>query len=125
MHARCEGECRQTQRLPRCSKAPPRTGARLGCRPMTHFTEEQLTLAYYDELDPELRRHLDHCPECRSNFTRLKELLDAIREYPVPERGVSYGADVWVRLLPQLPVAKLRRFSFRWWMAAPALATLL
>jgi hypothetical protein len=92
---------------------------------MTHFTEEQLTLAYYDELDPELRQHLDRCPECLSNLTRLKDLLDAVREYPVPERGASYGADVWVRLLPNLPVAKPRRLSLRWWMAAPALATLL
>jgi hypothetical protein len=92
---------------------------------MNHFTEEQLTLAYYDELDPELREHLSQCSECRSNFDRLKDLLEAIREYPVPERGASYGADVWVRLLPKLPVAKPRRSWFRWWMAAPALAALL
>jgi hypothetical protein len=92
---------------------------------MNHFTEEQLTLAYYDELDPELSQHLNQCSECRANFDRLKDLLDAIREYPVPERGVSYGGDVWARLLPKLPVAKPRRSWFRWWMAAPALATLL
>ncbi len=92
---------------------------------MNHFTEEQLTLAYYDELDPELSQHLNACSECRSNFDRLKDLLDAIREYPVPERNASYGSDVWVRLLPKLPVAKARRSWFRWWMAAPVLATLL
>lgn len=92
---------------------------------MSHLTEEQLTLAYYGELDPELKQHVNDCSACRSNFDRLKDLLDAIREYPVPERSASYGVDVWVRLLPKLPVAKPRGSWFRWWMAGPALATLL
>jgi hypothetical protein len=92
---------------------------------MIHLTEEQLTLAYYAELDPELSQHLNDCSACRSHFDRLKDLLDSIREYPVPERSASYGADVWVRLLPKLPVATPRTSWFRWWMAGPALATLL
>ncbi|MGI8962089.1 MAG: hypothetical protein ACR2IV_20495 [Bryobacteraceae bacterium] len=92
---------------------------------MSHLTEEQLTLAYYNDLDPELTQHVSECSVCRSNFDRLKDLLDTIREYPVPERGAGYGADVWVRLLPKLPVAKTRSSWFRWWMAAPAFATLL
>jgi len=92
---------------------------------MRHLTEKQLTLAYYGELDPKLSEHIKDCSACRSNFDRLKDLLDTIRECPVPERGASYGADVWVRLLPKLPVAKPRGLRFRWWMAGPALATLL
>jgi hypothetical protein len=92
---------------------------------MSHFTEEQLTLAYYGELDPKLYEHLSQCPECGSNFERLKDLLDAIREYPVPDRSASYGADVWGRLVPQLPATKPLHSWFRWWMTAPALATLL
>jgi hypothetical protein len=97
----------------------------MGGSPMNHFSEEQLTLAYYDELDPEASQHLMECSQCRVNFDRLKNLLDGIREYPVPERDASYGADVWLRLLPKLPAAEPRRSWFRWWMAAPALATLL
>ena len=92
---------------------------------MTHLTEEQITLAYYGELDPELRRHLDQCPDCRANMERLRDLLDALRDYPVPERDSSYGQNVWARLLPQLPAPPPRRPHLRWWMAAPALATLL
>jgi hypothetical protein len=92
---------------------------------MNHLTEEQLTLAYYNDLDPELSEHVKECAVCRSNFDRLKDLLDSIREYPVPERSASYGSDVWVRLLPKLPAAKPRSAWFRWWMVGPAFATLL
>jgi hypothetical protein len=92
---------------------------------MSHLTEEQLTLAYYSELDQEFSQHLKDCSACRSNFDRLKDLLDIIREYPVPERGASYGADVWLRLLPKLPVAKPRTSWFSWWVAGPALASVL
>ena len=92
---------------------------------MNHLTEEQLTLAYYGDLDPELGHHIKSCSACRSNFDRLKDLLDAIREYPVPERSTSYGGDVWVRLLPKLPIAKPQRYWFHWWMAGPAFAMLL
>lgn len=97
---------------------------------MNHLTEEQLTLAYYGDVDPIFSQHINDCSECRSDFNRLKDLLDSIREYPVPERSVSYGSDVWVRLLPQLPGAKPRSSLFhwswpRWWMVGPAFATLL
>jgi hypothetical protein len=90
---------------------------------MTHLSEEEITLAYYDEADPALRAHLDDCPECRAAFDRLKRLLDGLRDFPVPERGSSYGGEVWTRLLPQLPAAKPRRSWLRWWTVAPALAT--
>jgi hypothetical protein len=90
---------------------------------MTHLHEEEMTLAYYDELDPALRAHLDHCPECHAEFDRLKRVLDDLRDVPVPERGASYGGEVWTRLLPNLPAAKPRRLWLRWWTVAPALAT--
>ncbi len=87
---------------------------------MTHLAEEQLTSAYYGNTDAETRAHLDGCTKCRSNFERLKEMLDAIREYPVPERPASYGNDVWIRLLPQLSIRKPRQSWFRWWVPIPA-----
>jgi hypothetical protein len=92
---------------------------------MNHLSEEQLTLAYYGDLDPELGQHIKSCSGCRSNFDRVKDLLDAIRECPVPERNASYGGDVWVRLLPKLPIAKPQRSWFHWWMAGPAFAMFL
>jgi hypothetical protein len=91
---------------------------------MKHLSEEEITLAYYDELEPAERAHLDECPECRAAFEKLERLLDALRNVPVPERGPAYGAEVWARLLPQLPAAKPRRSWLRWWTVAPALATM-
>lgn len=88
---------------------------------MNHLTEEQLTDAYYDGMH---RDHLDTCPECRSSFDRLKQILDNAREYPVPHRGTRYGAEVWSRLLPQLPPTKRRQW-FRWWTLTPVLAALI
>ncbi len=92
---------------------------------MNHFSEEQLLDAYYGESNPELRRHLSDCSECRSSFDRLREMLDSVRDYPVPERGTAYGAEVWARVLPQLPLAKPKRKWLYWWTLAPALATVL
>ncbi len=91
---------------------------------MTHLNEEQLTLAYYGEVDTEFSRHLDHCPECKLQFERIKASLDSFPEYPVPERSDSYGRDVWLRLLPQLPVKSQRRRWLNWWTMAPAFASL-
>jgi hypothetical protein len=88
---------------------------------MNHLTEEQLTEAYYGHMRPQ---HLENCPECRSSFDRLKEILDGMREYPIPERGAGYGAEVWSRLLPQLPPRKSQS-RIRWWMLMPAFVALL
>ncbi len=91
---------------------------------MKHLEEEQLMDAYYGEPDPKLRKHLAECEECRSNFARFKESLDSIRDYPVPERGDSYGREVWARLAPQLPTRQRGWPWLRWWALGPALAGL-
>jgi hypothetical protein len=91
---------------------------------MKHLNEEQLTMAYYGDLDEELRRHLEQCADCQAAFEKTKGVLDSLPDYPVPERGDSYGAEVWARLLPQLPVRKARRVWLNWWTMAPAVATL-
>lgn len=91
---------------------------------MTHLDEEQLTLAYYGEVDAESMRHLDECEECRLRHGRIKAALDRFPEYPAPERSDTYGKQVWVRLLPRLPM-KQRRWSWlNWWTMAPAFASL-
>ena len=89
---------------------------------MNHLDEERLTDVYYGDLDPKLREHLAGCDECRSNFERLRELLDSFRDYPVPERSPSYGAEVWARLASRLPRRRTSATWFRWWIMAPALA---
>lgn len=88
---------------------------------MNHLTEDELTDAYYARLRP---LHLKECAECRAAFDRLSEILNGARDYPVPERGVGYGAEVWTRLLPQLPPPKPRPRWLQWWVLAPALASL-
>jgi len=91
---------------------------------MNHALEEQLVDAYYGELDPRLREHLSGCDECRLAFERIKETLDSVREYPVPERDASYGGQVWTRILPSLPEKKSHRTWLRWWTLVPATAVI-
>lgn len=92
---------------------------------MNHLGEEQLTLAYYGEAEESERAHLEACGECKEALRRLSTLLDALRDQPVPERDASYGAEVWARVAPQLPLAKPRRTFGLWWTAVPAMAALL
>ncbi len=99
---------------------------------MTHLDEQQLVQAYYDEADETSRRHLDACDECRAELSRLRDLLESVRDYPVPERDSSYGSEVWGRLVPHLvphlppdfASAPPRSTWFRWWKLAPVLAGL-
>jgi hypothetical protein len=92
---------------------------------MNHPTQEQLTDAYYEGVHSELRQHLTDCDECRSSFESLRDLLDLVRNHPVPERGASYGHEVWARLLPHLPERKQHLRWLQWRIIAPAVAALL
>lgn len=89
-----------------------------------HLSEEQLVDAFYHDLDS-ASAHLEQCSECRARLDRLRETLDSVARYPVPPRDASYGAAVWTRLLPQLPPERAARSWLRWWMLAPALASVL
>ena len=95
---------------------------------MNHLTEEQFTAAYYGEIDSSSRLHLNKCSECSAEYERLKQLLEDLREYPVPERGPSWEGELWERLAvplqAQAPKAGVPwwRSSRRWWILAPAFA---
>lgn len=89
---------------------------------MNHLSEEQMVDAYYGETPEDEARHLAECEECRELFERQRELLDGLREYPVPERAPGYGGEVWTKLLPRLPK---RRTNGPWWMLVPAFAAML
>ncbi len=86
---------------------------------MKHLSEEELVDAYYGE-KPE---HLAECEECRALFEQQREVLDSLRDSPVPERGAGYGGEVWTRLLPELPKPKSKRWA--WLFMVPAFASLL
>ena len=91
---------------------------------MNHLDEEQLTLAYYSEVDAECMRHLEECSECRLRHERIKTALDNFPDFPVLERNDAYGREVWNRLLPKL-AANPRRSWLNWWTMTPVLASLI
>ena len=91
---------------------------------MKHLNEEDLVEAYYGGLPEEQKRHLAECDECRAIFERQAEVLDAMREYRVPERGPGYGGEVWARVLPHL-TSRPKQQWWGVWTLVPALAALL
>ncbi|HEY7210166.1 MAG TPA: hypothetical protein VH477_07825 [Bryobacteraceae bacterium] len=89
---------------------------------MNHLSEEELVDLFYSKgAGP--NEHVGACAECRRRFLELKESLEAWRDYPVPERGESYGQEVWARLAPALE--KRKRNFLRLWLLAPAFAAML
>jgi hypothetical protein len=89
----------------------------------THLNDEQLMDAYYGEFNAS--GHLTLCDECRGRFDRLRDVLDSLRELPIPECDAGYGSAVWTTLLPKLPKDRPRRWWFQWWSLGPAFAVLL
>jgi hypothetical protein len=90
-----------------------------------HVTEEQLILHYYGEPDGcDVDGHLAMCPGCRSQYTRLQQVLNVV-DIPVPERDSEYEERVWDRLSPKLGVRRrLAWWAPRKWAAITAMAAL-
>jgi hypothetical protein len=65
-----------------------------------HLSEETLVWHYYgdDEDAAETARHLDACRLCQGELERLKQSLQVIEAWPVPERDAGYGERVWQRV---------------------------
>ncbi len=98
---------------------------------MTHLGEEQLVQQYYGDTEGAAIReaHLAECAECRAEFDRLKQTLDSVSTYEVPERDERYGEDVWNRIRAYLPEQEKRSW-FAWpqmrrWVAVGSLAALI
>jgi hypothetical protein len=95
---------------------------------MKHLNEEQLVLYFYGEGAPRdaaaAEEHLAACVACRAQLDALKRDLAAVeRATPaVPERGESYGAEVWQRLAPRLDERPEAGFDWRAWFRMPRLA---
>jgi hypothetical protein len=84
-----------------------------------HVSEEGLILARYDG-DRAVTRHLAVCLSCRRQMAELERLLSAVEKAPVPERGESYGREVWRKIEDRLPERRER--SWRLSIGAPRLA---
>src|SRR5437762_4596746 len=80
---------------------------------MTHLSEEQLVLHYYDEGEerPVVREHLASCELCRKDFEALERVLGAVDQMPLPERSAGYETEVWQRLRPRLREQQTRRVT--------------
>jgi len=96
---------------------------------MKPLEDDDLILYLYGESeDPEaVRRQLESSGELRSRCETLRLVLAAVDAAAVPERGESYGAEVWNRLRPRLAEKRGRLLSFplRWQPLSWAAAALL
>lgn len=89
----------------------------------THFTQDELVLAYYDEPEVDMRRgHLDVCGECRAELARLTGVLDQVTPAEVPEPADDYEARTWDRLSWRLrSEQKKAKPGWTKWLAAAAM----
>ena len=67
---------------------------------MTHISEDDLTLYYYGEgrRRSQIERHLQDCERCASVYREISDTLALVVADAVPERGESYGLEVWQRI---------------------------
>lgn len=103
---------------------------------MNHLSEEDLAiLVAGEEPDGAVGAHLAGCPACRSHRAELQRVIGLVTSAErVPERGPSYGRDVWARLASELPAGRKtswpallapRRLAFAGVLALVLVATFL
>ncbi|HUP49716.1 MAG TPA: hypothetical protein VNA04_13100 [Thermoanaerobaculia bacterium] len=80
---------------------------------MQHLNEEQLVAFHYRDIDAPgaAAQHLAACEQCSGEYETIRRVLTLVAEAPVPERGESYGEEVWTRLRWKLDRGERRR---RW-----------
>jgi hypothetical protein len=81
-----------------------------------HLSEEQLIELYYGDLEEATgaHAHLAGCRACDDDYRQLVNLLEIVKEAPVPERGEEYGREVYLRLLPMLEENAATELEPRW-----------
>ena len=97
---------------------------------MTHLTEEDLILVYYNEpgAPGDAKTHIAECAECRALAESLARTLSVCNEWTVPEPSPEFGRDAWLRLLPELhtqPQTPRGLHGFRLWATAAGFAVVL
>ena len=93
----------------------------------THFSNDELVLAYYDEPGLAGRRaHLEACAHCAAELAKLASVLDQVTPLEVPEPEADFEQRVWQRLAWRLPAEKKRIRSARVirWTAVAAVVAL-
>lgn len=77
---------------------------------MKHLTEEQIVLhCYGDATDGEaVDQHLQACPQCRTEYWKVKSLLAEIPVTPVPEPPEYLEEKIWLNVRDRLKGAS-------WW----------
>ncbi|MDE3197171.1 MAG: hypothetical protein KGN84_12550 [Acidobacteriota bacterium] len=88
---------------------------------MNHIPEDDLILLHYGDpgVSPELRAHLDSCPECRRAASSLADTLNLCNEWQVPEPAPGFERGIWAQIVPHMESP--RRTPFAWWKIAGAL----
>ncbi|PWT80098.1 MAG: hypothetical protein C5B57_12800 [Blastocatellia bacterium] len=90
---------------------------------MTHYEDGDLILYYYGEGRGRaaIERHMQICDRCAEEYRSIVAVLQSVRTGNVPERGITYGTEVWQRISGRLPEPETRG----WWtgLKVPALAT--
>jgi len=73
---------------------------------------------YYGDLEGSAgaQDHLAGCKACGDDYRQLSNLLEIVKEAPVPERGEEYGREVYLRLLPALEQNAATDVEPRWSM---------
>jgi len=89
---------------------------------VTHYTEEDLILHFYNELGhrKDVEVHLDQCERCAASYRDLARTLRLIETPEAPERGDQYGLEVWQRIRHRLPEQEVPWWSV--WFRADRLA---
>lgn len=88
-----------------------------------HISEDDLTLYYYGDTRrrDRIERHLGSCAACAEAYREIASTLAMIAELDAPERGDTYGAEVWQRIRTQLPA---RELGLNWLAGLRGYATL-
>jgi hypothetical protein len=99
---------------------------------MTHLSEEDLILIYYNEpgVAAGARAHIAECHTCRAGMESLAAALSVCDQLVVPEPDRDFERSTWARLVPQLQRETRRHwlapfFEMRFWIGAAAAAALL
>lgn len=94
---------------------------------VNHLTEEQLVGYHYGDSSDHseataVEEHLYACATCQAEFTALRRALETVDTLETPDRGESYGTDVWTRIQPNLDPASSAWQALLEWLTPRKLA---
>lgn len=87
-----------------------------------HVTEEQLVLHIFGDDDAASAEHVAACADCQAQVQTLRDVVALVDRMPVPERGETYGAEVWNRIQWRMTSERRRKRWLAPLIAAAAIA---